>query len=127
MIVRTLGEVQGTNADVRTESWRSTRFLLRADNMGFTITETVVEAGMDETLWYKHHLEACLCIEGEANLTDLATGKEFVIVPGTLYALDKHDRHRIVALERTRLICVFSPALTGSEVHGSDGSYSLPG
>jgi L-ectoine synthase len=43
-------------------------------------------------------------------------------VPGTLYALDQHDAHFLVASphEDLRLVCVFSPALNGDEVHRLD-------
>jgi hypothetical protein len=33
------------------------------------------------------------------------------------------DRHRLRARTRMRLICAFTPALAGGEVHGADGSY----
>jgi L-ectoine synthase len=120
VIVRTAAEVHGTAAEVSTHQWTSTRLLLQNDRMGFTITDTVVEPGMDETLWYKHHLEACYCIEGRATLEDLSTGDVYEIQPGTMYALDQHDRHRLRAGTRVRLVCVFSPPLTGQETHDSD-------
>lgn len=126
MIVRSLDDVRGTKADVRGDRWSSARLLLNTDGLGFTVTETVLEPGMDEVLWYKHHLEACLCVEGDALLTDLETKETFEIRPGTLYALDRHDRHRLRSHTRVRLVCVFSPALTGTETHDADGSYSPP-
>lgn len=126
MIVRSVDDVRGTEAEVRTEEWTSTRLLVRDDGMGLTMTQTVVEPGLEAVLWYKHHLEACFCVEGAAVLENLDTGETYEIEPGTLYALDRHDRHRLRTLERTRLICVFTPALTGREVHDADGSYSLP-
>ena len=45
-----------------------------------------------------------------------------VIRPGTLYAMNNHDRHRIRVIERMRLVCTFFPALTGEEKHDADGS-----
>ena len=36
-----------------------------------------------------------------------------------MYALDKHDEHRVRAATTMRLVCVFSPALSG----GERGSY----
>jgi L-ectoine synthase len=125
MIVRSIHDVRGTPADVRTESWASARLLLHSDGMGFTITDSVLEAGMDETLWYKHHIEACYCLEGRAIVHDLATGATHEIFPGTMYALNDHDRHRIRALTRVRLVCVFVPPLAGDETHDTDGSYPL--
>lgn len=126
MIVRSVEQVAGTDAQVSGDLWTSTRLLLRDDGMGFTMTETVIEPGMDEALWYKHHLEACFCVEGEAEVEDLDTGEMHAIGPGTLYALDRHDRHRLRSKTRVRLICVFTPALRGDETHDEDGSYRLP-
>ncbi|MGH2787189.1 MAG: ectoine synthase [Actinomycetota bacterium] len=126
MIVRRMEELHGTDAEASTASWTSTRLLLRSDGMGFTLTDTIVQPGMDETLRYKNHLEACYCIEGRATVQNLDTGETFEIVPGTMYALDRNDRHRLRAHTRVRLICVFTPALTGQEIHDAEGSYSLP-
>jgi L-ectoine synthase len=53
---------------------------------------------------------------------ELDSGKVHQIRPGTLYAMNSHDRHRIRITERTRVICTFFPALTGTEVHDEDGS-----
>lgn len=126
MIVRRVEEVAGTPAQVSGDRWTSTRMLVRDDAMGFSMTETVIDPGMDETLRYRHHLEACFCVEGEAEVEDLETGEVHEIRPGTLYALDRHDRHRIRSKTRVRLICVFTPALRGDEIHDEDGSYRIP-
>lgn len=126
MIVRTVEDVAGTRAQVAGDLWTSTRLLARDDGMGFTMTETVIEPGLDGTFWYKHHLEACFCVEGEAEVEDLETGEVHEIRPGTLYALDRHDRHRLRSKTRVRLICVFTPALRGDETHDEDGSYLPP-
>ena len=105
--------------------WSSARYLLRRDGMGFTLTRTTVAAGASQTMQYKNHVEANLIIEGEGDLTDLATGTVFRLTPGTMYALDRHDRHRIDATTDMRIVCVFSPALAGPETHDEDGSYPL--
>jgi L-ectoine synthase len=67
---------------------------------------------------YRNHLEACYCIAGCGTVVDSA-GSEYVIKPGTMYALDKNDPHFLVAspVEDMRLVCVFNPALEGTEVH----------
>ena len=124
MIVRTLQDVKGSKGDVDTEQWASLRFLHEKDGMGFTMTDTTLKAGMDQILWYKNHLEACYCVEGEGTVEDLETGEIHEIKPGTIYALDKHDRHRLRAITNVRLICTFNPPLTGGEVHDKDGAYS---
>lgn len=124
MIVRTASEVEGTKADARGDKWRSLRMLTHADGMGFTVTQTTIEQGMEIELEYRHHLEACLCIEGELEVEDLATGDRHVVGPGTLYALDAHDHHILRAKEPSRIVCVFTPALAGDETHDASGSYA---
>jgi len=96
----------------------STRLLVNADGMGYSVTETTVWAGTSSMLQYRHHLEACYCIEGTGTVVD-AVGVDHPISPGVLYALDQHDAHHLVAGPDTdlRLICVFTPALQGDEAH----------
>jgi len=123
MIVRSLDEVTGTERDVRGEGWRSQRLLLRRDGLGFSLHDTTVAAGAEMELEYRNHLEACYCLEGEAEITDLASGERHTIGPGTVYALDQHDRHTIRVVSELRLVCVFNPALTGAETHDATGSF----
>ena len=122
MIVRTLEEITDTERDVAAEQWRAKRLFLRDDGIGFSLSETVVNGGAEMNLWYKHHNEACFVIEGEAEITERDTGRIHRIGPGSAYA-PEHDRHTIRVLETLRLVCVFSPALTGRETHDADGSY----
>ncbi|WP_433273811.1 ectoine synthase [Actinosynnema sp. CS-041913] len=119
MIVRTLSEAVSVN-------WGngvSRRFLLASDGMGYTVTDTIVAAGTKSRLEYRNHLEACYCIAGSGEVVNSA-GDAFPIVPGTLYALDNHDPHFLVASpdEDLRLVCVFVPALRGDERHSLDSA-----
>ena len=123
VIVRRVEDVKKTKNHVQAKDWSSSRLLTREDRMGFTITDSWCEPGMDNTLCYERHLEACYCIDGEGSVEDLSTGVEYKITAGTIYALDKYDRHRLKATTRMRLICVFAPALTGDEIHDEKGSY----
>ncbi|MEV8631396.1 ectoine synthase [Streptosporangium sp. NPDC051023] len=112
--------------NVRTVDWGnglSRRFLLESDGLGYTVTDTTVRAGTKSRLEYRNHLEACYCIEGSGEVVDM-DGTSHPMVPGTLYALDQHDPHFLVASpdEDLRLICVFIPALRGDEVHNLDES-----
>ncbi len=125
MIIRTLKRILGTERDVHGPGWQSRRLLLAPDNMGFTLNDTLIDAGAELTLSYHHHLEACYCVEGEGDITDHKSGETHPIGPGTLYALDQHDHHTVRAFgQGLRLISVFNPALTGMEVHREDGSYA---
>ena len=82
---------------VKTVDWGngvSRRFLLESDGMGYTVTDTIINAGTTSRLEYKHHLEACYCIEGSGAVVEM-DGTRHEIVPGTLYALDNDGAVRI--------------------------------
>jgi L-ectoine synthase len=123
MLVRTVSDLTPGKGVIRTESWFSYRLLHKEDGMGVTLTDAVLEPGLDEIWWYKNHLEAVYCLEGEGTLEDLTTSKRYDVKPGTLYALDKHERHRLTVTRRMRVICTFVPPLIGGEIHDADGSY----
>ncbi|MGC9516216.1 MAG: ectoine synthase [Methanomicrobiales archaeon] len=129
MIVRKMDEIQGTSREVKSDNgnWVSKRILLKEDNMGFSLHETIIYAGTETLIWYKNHLEAVYCVEGEGEIETTNDGKVYSITPGTMYALDQHDRHYLRAYDSDlRLLCVFNPPLVGDEVHDEDGSYRLP-
>ncbi len=126
MIVRSLTDLIDTPRDVRGAAWASRRFLLAGDGVGYTLTETSVVAGSEQVLWYKHHVESNYVIEGEGEVENLATGEVFALAPGSIYVLDKHEKHRLKAFTAMRLVCVFTPALTGRESHDADGAYAPP-
>ncbi|MBI1319880.1 MAG: L-ectoine synthase [Candidatus Hydrogenedens sp.] len=126
MIVRSIESLKGTDREVKGETWVSRRLLLKSDGMGFSFHETVLYTGTETRMWYKNHLEAVLCVEGEAEIEDLATGQKHRITPGTMYALNEHDRHVLRVLQDFRCVCVFNPPCTGQETHDAEGSYPLP-
>lgn len=122
MIVRRLEDTVGTKGDLHGNKWHSLRLLHKEDGMGVTLTDSILEEGFEMVLWQKNHLEACYCLEGEGTVEEIDSGTTHEIRPGTLYAMNNHDRHRIRAKSRMRVVCTFSPALTGEEVHDEDGS-----
>ncbi len=129
MIVYDKAELTGTARDAAGPGWTSLRLLVRSDGMGFSMTETEVLPGAVLRLEYKHHVEACYCISGMGMVREVATGAEHIIKAGVLYAPNAHDQHEVhvpAGAAPLRLICVFSPALEGTEVHGPDGSYAAP-
>lgn len=125
MIVKTLDEIIGTDADVRGPTFASRRFLLAKDKMGFSLHDTVLYAGTETLIWYKNHLEAVYCIEGEGELEVLPDGPTYQIKPGTMYALNNHEKHHLRAFKDLRVVCVFNPPLTGKEMHDEEGTYPL--
>ena len=65
-------------------------------------------------------------MSGDGEIETEADGKVYQIRPGTLYILDKHDKHVLRGgKEDMKLACVFNPPLIGNEVHNKDGAYEL--
>jgi len=125
VITRSLNKIEDTDRDVHAETWNSRRLLLKEDGMGFSLHDTVIHPGTETLIWYQHHLEAVYCIEGEGEVETTDDGVVRPINAGTVYALDRNDRHLLRAKTRMRMVCIFSPALTGREVHDEHGVYPL--
>ena len=67
------------------------------------------------------------CYEGEGEVETLADGKIWPIKAGDIYLLDQHDEHLLRGKEKGMTVaCVFTPPITGNEVHQEDGSYAAP-
>ena len=126
MIVRSIETSAGTKRQVVSDTSRSTRLLLAEDGMGFSLNVTEIEPGLEIEMRYDHHLEAVYCVSGHGSIEDLATGEMHAISPGTIYALDQHDAHILRSVSKLELICVFHPALTGTERREPKGGYPAP-
>ena len=127
MIVRSLQDSEKTARRIVSPdgNWDSVRLLLKDDGMGFSFHITTIYAGADFKMHYQHHLESVYCISGKGEVETLNDGKRHPISPGTMYALDKHDKHVLRAFTAMKMACVFNPPLTGKEVHNKDGAYEL--
>lgn len=125
MIVRSLKDIVDSDREVNAPTFTSRRLLLKKDKLGFSFHDTILFAGTETPIWYKHHLEAVYCISGHGEVRLLPDGPTYPIDPGTLYALDGHEKHILKAITELRMMCVFSPPLTGKEIHDQDGSYPL--
>lgn len=124
MKVIRLKDLIGTEREVKSPAgWTSVRFLLKKDGMGFSFHETTFPDGLEVDMWYKNHLEAVYCYQGKGKLINRTTGEEFDIEPGTLYALDAHDKHTLKCEKEMKLVCAFNPPVTGTEIHDKDGAY----
>lgn len=127
MIVRKLQEAEKTSRLVEDPNgnWESVRLLLKDDNMGFSFHITTIYKGADFQMHYQNHLESVYCISGEGEIENLDDGITHPIRPGTVYALDKHDKHILRAFKEMKMACVFNPPVTGKEVHNAEGAYEL--
>lgn len=125
MIVRNLTQAEASERRIVSEGWESTRLLLKNDKVGFSFHITTIYQGAELHLHYQNHFESVYCMSGAGEIEDINTGQIYPITPGTLYVLDKHDKHILRAYEEMKMACVFNPPLNGKEVHNADGVYPL--
>lgn len=127
MIVRTMAQAEKEGRKIISPdgNWDSTRLLLKDDKMGFSFHITTIFKGADFRMHYQNHLESVFCMSGRGEIENLDDGKTHPIEPGTIYILDKHDKHILRAFEEMKMACVFNPPLNGKEVHNKDGAYEL--
>jgi quercetin dioxygenase-like cupin family protein len=125
MIVHALNDVIGTAREVKGPGWTSRRLVLAREKAGFSVNDTLVHAGAELEMWYADHVEAVYVIEGRGELVDHETGDEHRLEPGVLYLVDAHQRHTLRAHTEFRAVCVFTPPLTGDEVHDEAGAFPL--
>ncbi len=125
MIVRQLSTAENSDRKVVSKGWDSTRLLLENDNMGFSFHITTIYKDAELPMHYQNHLESVFCVSGEGSIEDIATGEIHPITPGTIYALDKNDKHILRATQEMKMACVFNPPLHGKEVHNAEGAYEL--
>jgi L-ectoine synthase len=127
MIVRQLQECEKSDRKIESNGWNSVRMLLKGDNMGFSFHITTIYKDAELHMHYKNHLESVYCMSGEGEIETVADGKVYQISPGTIYILDKHDKHILRAREEMKMACVFNPPVTGNEVHDASGAYPAEG
>ncbi|MCA0899475.1 ectoine synthase [Microbulbifer agarilyticus] len=125
MIVRNLQDAEKSNRRIVSDGWESTRLLLKNDNMGFSFHITTIYEGAELNLHYQNHLESVYCMSGEGSVMAEADGVVHEIFPGTIYILDKNDKHVLKAKTEMKMACVFNPPLHGKEVHNAEGAYEL--
>lgn len=125
MIVRKLSDAGIQGRTVSAEGWESHRLLLKSDGAGFSFHITRIFKDAVLPMHYQNHIESVYCISGFGEIKDVASGAVHSIEPGTIYILDKHDKHILRAFEEMELACVFNPPLIGREVHNAEGAYAL--
>ncbi|MDG0809131.1 ectoine synthase [Cohnella rhizosphaerae] len=124
MIVKHVSDIVGTKNEVDTPTWDSRRLIVRSDGIGFSLNHTVIKPGTETQIWYKNHVEAVYCMDGEGEI-EVIGGETYPIRPGTLYVLNGHEKHLLRAKSAMTMLCVFDPPLSGTEVHDADGVYPI--
>ncbi|NUL44433.1 ectoine synthase [Cellulosimicrobium funkei] len=125
MLVTNLNDLNDTERDIKSETWRSRRMVLAREGVGFSFHDTVIYAGTTSTFHYANHIEAVYCVQGEGTLTNEVTGEVHELKDGTMYLLDGNEKHTVRATTELRMACVFNPPVTGRETHDANGVYQL--
>ena len=86
MKIVNIKDIIGTEREVKGPGWTSRRMLLAKDGIGFSMHETIIPAGVELHLHYKHHLESVYCVQGSGSIEDLVAGEIHQIYDGILYA-----------------------------------------
>lgn len=125
MKVIKLDDLDNTENDVAHGNWRSRRFVLAKDGVGFSFHHTILRAGTTTEMWYANHIECVFVYQGRGTLVNRETDEKFVLEPGVMYLLDKYDKHTVIVDEDIHCTCTFNPPVTGREVHDENGVYPL--
>nr|AEJ36140.1 ectoine synthase [Prauserella alba] len=125
MFVRTIDDITDTDADIKTDNWRSKRIVLAKDKLGFLGARDHALRGYRERFWYANHIEAVFITQGEGEVEDKATGEVHQLKPGSIYVLNNADKHQVRPRTEMKTVCVFNPPVTGREVHDENGVYPL--
>ena len=126
MIIRRVEDCEDTSRKVASATSASTRLLLAEDKMGFSLNLTEIKPGLKIKIQYNNHLEAVYCVSGTGSIEDIDARVTHSISPGTIYALNQHDAHILRSKTKLELICIFNPALKGSEQRAPGGGYPAP-
>lgn len=125
--MRTTEDITGTDREQHGDTWVSKRIVLSDDEVGFSYHETSVAAGTETPLHYPDYIEAVWLIEGTGQLVDRDNDITYGLAPGTMYLLDGHERHTIIAHTQLRMYCVFNPAVPpGSGIDRSPSTSGAP-
>ena len=131
MLVRTMADLEAQGRVIPISHGRSSavRLFVKADGLGFSLSEARGGAGNISDLWYKNHWEANYVRAGRGSLEDLTRGERWDLEPGKLYCVGPKDRHRIIndGAEGFRIISIFNPPILGEETHDADGAYPPTG
>jgi L-ectoine synthase len=115
MIIRNVADLIGTGRDVHGDGWKSRRLILADDDVGYSLHETTLDAGIELRFEYRSHRETVYCVEGSGSVEDLGIGRRVALVPGAMYSAGIGEPHVVRTTSQMRLLCVFTPALTGTE------------
>ena len=131
MLVRHVDDLAGTDREVALavagKTLRSVGVLTLDDGCGFSLSDVRVAGGWSCDLHHTAHVGVTLVVAGQLEVKDLTHGASQRLDPGMLYVAGPNDRHRVTVAGDARLVCLFNPALTGSETPDAGGAFAATG
>jgi L-ectoine synthase len=124
MVVMHVNELRAAGREkvIAGGSARSIRALTQKDQLGFTLCDVRLDAGNRSELWYKHHWEANIVLDGQGTVTDLGTDESWPLAPEAVYVVGPDDRHSVESETDLHLLSLFNPPLQGDEQHDEEGT-----
>ncbi|MGE6778727.1 ectoine synthase [Vreelandella titanicae] len=116
-------EIKNNCINLKTASFTSLRVVTKKYNSLFSIHDTTIYKDEILELCYRKNEEYVYIIEGEGEIYDYNTQKNYKLEPNTIYHVSENDKHRLIAKTNLRGICIFTPACRGDIEHDEDGSY----
>ncbi|XP_077992196.1 L-ectoine synthase-like [Glandiceps talaboti] len=128
IVSRSLNDVIGTERDIDWGHGYSRRLLVKKDGFPVSFHSSLAKSGHTTKLGYLYHMESTYFITGKVTY-EWNDGREMIQTrvgrdSGTIYNMNEHDKHILVAEEDAKVLTVFYPVLKGTENHVHDGSYS---
>jgi len=128
MFVRTAEDVRAAGMEAAVGDMEtSLSYLTPADGLGFSLHVSQLNSGIESNVWFKYHWKANLILEGECEVTDLASNTVYRLGADDLYLVGPEDRHQIRARTDVHILSVFDPPLAGDEPRDADGSFPSTG
>ena len=115
MIIRSVGDVIGSERDVHGPGWKSRRLILGDEGVGYSLHETTLEPGVELRFEYRNHRETVFCVECEGSVEDVGSGRRVPLRPGSMYSAGVDEPHVVRTETLVKVLCVFTPALNGTE------------
>ncbi len=115
MFISSVQEVIGTDRDVQGPGWKSRRVILAEDGMGYSVHETLVDAGTHLRLNYANHRETVYVVAGRGTVTDVAGERAVSLQPGSVYSGGVGEEHILVCDTEMTFLVIFTPGLVADE------------
>jgi len=111
-------------ASVKRNDSSQLRALFENGEDGMSLGEMTLYAGSELNVRYKARVKACYCVQGKGRMAYIRNGRKEVmdLKPGVIFAPQENAPHRLWASQDIKMVSVYVPALSETELLDFDGS-----